>query len=105
MPSREPLDTMMETFSILSVMVVILSGSDAAAGLGDSGDAGGQFGRALGEQLVELLDRDAGGLAECAHGGAGALVGVFGADELQHLPVPVGQLADPRIAGDLRRHF
>ena len=29
---------------------------DAAAGLGDAGDLGGELGRALGEQLVELLD-------------------------------------------------
>ena len=55
-------DTMIETFSIVPDMryrPFRVVGSDAAAGLGDAGDLGGELGRALGEQLVELLDRDA----------------------------------------------
>ena len=46
---------------------------DAAARLGDAGDLRGQFRGPLGEELVELLDRDARGLAEHAHGRTGAL--------------------------------
>ena len=71
-----------KTFSMaLSVMVdsvrsfvgcggvdAVPAGSDAAAGLGDAADLGRELGRALGEQLVQLLDGHSRGLAQGADG-------------------------------------
>src|SRR6516162_3560394 len=112
MPSSEPLDTMMETFSILpfSVTASLLmshrpSGSDAAAGLGDAGDLRGELGRSLGEELVQLLDAYSRGLAQRAHAGPGALFRVLVPHELHHPPVLLGQRADAALLGDLRRHL
>src|ERR1022692_5246606 len=105
MPSREPLETMIETFSMLASMTGPSSRwSDAAARLGNAGDPGSGLGRALGEQLVELLDGDAGGLAQDADRGPGALGLVVGAHEPDDLPVPWRQVLDARGPGDLRGH-
>src|SRR3954452_12717989 len=71
-PSSEPFEMMIETFSMVSAMSVVLS--DAAAGLRDSGDLGGDLRGTLGEQLVELLDRHAARLAEHADGRPGAVL-------------------------------
>src|SRR6266536_2609708 len=104
MPSSEPLETTIATFSIVfgsaasscgcSSMVVIglRSFLDAAAGLGDAADLGGQLGRALGEELVELLDRNPRLLAERAdrRGGAGGEIAL--AHEPDDLPMPLGQI-------------
>src|SRR5271165_7495853 len=102
----------METFSIGSLMTVLLPrgtagggpGSYAASGLGDAGDECGRLGRALREQLVELLDRHARGLSEDPDGRTGALLGVLGPHELDDPPVLLGQLFDPGLAGDLGGH-
>src|ERR1039457_1597946 len=105
-PSREPFHTMIETFSMVASMTNDrpLGASDAAAWLGDPGDLGGGLGRPLGEELVELLDGDAGGLAEHADGGAGSLGLVFGAHEPDDLPVPRREFVDALGLGDLWRH-
>src|ERR1022692_103359 len=97
---------MIETFSMVASMTNDrpLGGSDAAAWLGDPGDPGGGLGRSLGEELVQLLDADAGGLAEDADGGTGPLGLVFGAHEPDDLPVPRRQLVDAGRLGDLWRH-
>src|SRR5215831_19837890 len=157
MPSSDPLDTMIETFSMLPSMAELLSlaarrgraavvlcrvipggpgrpvvprrapggaaragdaapghppggpappgGSDAAPGLGDAGHLGGDLGRALREQLVQLLDADPGGLAQDPDRRPGALLLVLVPHELDDLPVPVGQLIDALGHGDLRRHL
>src|SRR5512146_1538789 len=98
----------METFSILAAMVVPSfprAGSDAAAGLGNAGDLRGELGRALGEELVELLDGHAGGLAERPDGGPGALFLVLVPHEPDDLPVLPGELGDALGGGDLRGHL
>src|SRR6266508_5473412 len=97
-PSREPLEMTIETFSMLSA-IVMCPFSDAAARLGNAGDAGGDLRRALGKQLVQLLDRDTGGLAENPHRRAGALGEVLGAHEADDLPVGVGQPVDAFAPG------
>src|ERR1700687_2538523 len=102
MPSSEPLEMMIETFWIAVSMAdrpvrsssVSGSRSDAAAGLGNSGDLGGGLGRAFREELVQRLYGDAGGLAEPADGGPGPLGLVLGAHEPDSLPVPRRQLVD-----------
>src|ERR1039458_7654627 len=105
MPSSEPLETMIETFSMLASMTGPSSRwSDAAARLGDAGDPGGGLGRSLGEELVQLLDAHAGGLAEDADGGTGSLGLVLGPHEPDDLPVPGRQGLDAGRFGDLRRH-
>src|ERR1017187_855494 len=97
---------MIETFSMVASMTHDrpLGALDAAARLGNAGDLGGGLGRPLREELVELLDGDAGGLAEDADGGAGSLGLVFGAHEPDDLPVPRRQLLDALGFGDLCRH-
>ena len=56
---------------------------------------------ALGEQLVELLDRDPGGLAEAADGRSRAALQIGLAHEVDDLPVAIGQLLDAVRARDL----
>src|SRR5213076_319580 len=74
---------------------------DAAAGLGDAADLGGELRGALGEELVELFDRHARLLTERAdrRGGAGAEVAL--AHEPDDQPVALAQLGDPVLARDL----
>src|SRR5918994_4771042 len=111
MPSSEPLEMTIATFSIVSgsvasvvgcasSSVMVCSFLDAALGLGDAADLGGELGRSLGEELIELLDRDAGFLAERADGGRGAGCEVALAHELDDEPVPVGQLGDAVLGGN-----
>src|SRR6266540_6612498 len=111
MPSSEPLEMTIATFSIVfgsaasscgcsSVVAIVRSFLDAAAGLGDAADLGGQLGRAFGEELVELLDRHARLLAERADRGRGAGGEEAVAHELDDQPVPLGQLRDPVLGGD-----
>src|SRR6266516_6594021 len=102
MPSSEPLEMTIATFSIVfgtavsscgcsSVVVIVLrSFLDAAAGLRDAADLGGQLGRAFGEELVELLDRHARLLAERADRGGGAGGEITLAHEADDQPVPLG---------------
>src|SRR3569833_2157931 len=109
MPSRDPLDTMMETFSMVSPTTTwsfleAAARSDAAVGFGDAGDLRGGLGRAFGEEPVELLDRDAGGLAECSYGRAGAVGGVLGAHEVDDFPVLGGEFVDAEVFGELGCH-
>src|ERR1035441_6905130 len=104
MPSSEPLETMIETFSMLASMTGPSSRwSDAAARLGDAGDPGGGLGRSLGEELVQLLDAHAGGLAEDADGGSGALGLVLGPHEPDDLPVPRGPARRQPLPRDATR--
>src|SRR5436309_3353518 len=115
MPSSEPFEMTIATFSIVfgsaatvcsSSSVMVCSLLDAAFGLGDAADLGGELGRALGEELVELLDRDAGLLAERADRRSGAGGEVALAHESDDEPVPIGQLGDAVLGcdrlGDLR---
>src|SRR6266545_3781015 len=103
MPSSEPLEMAIATFSIVcgsagavcgcsSSTVMAYSFLDAAFGLGDAADLGGELGRALGEELVELLDRHARLLAERADRGGGAGGQITLAHELDDEPVPLVQL-------------
>src|SRR6266498_1381370 len=111
MPSSEPLEMTIATFSIVSgsegsvfgcssSSVMVSSFLDAALGLGDAADLGGKLGRPLGEELVELLDGDAGFLAERADRGGGSGGEVALAHELDDEPVAVGQLGDAVLGGD-----
>src|SRR5215207_4328248 len=70
MPSSEPMEITIETLTIVSdsagmsggcssSSVIVRSFLDAALRLGNAADLGGELGRPLGEELVELLDRDA----------------------------------------------
>src|SRR5690348_5228326 len=83
-------------------MVVLLS--DAATRLGDAGDLVCYHCRALGEQLVELLHRHAGGLAQHPHRRAGALLEVLATHELDDAPVMLRELIDAFGRGELRGH-
>src|SRR5215510_12404428 len=94
MPSSEPLEMTIDTFSIGAAVVAMLASSDAAAGLGDPGDAGGDLGRALREQLEQPLHRDPGGPAERPQRGAAALGQVLGPHEADDPPVLVGDWID-----------
>src|SRR5262245_55466112 len=95
---------MMEIFSIRS-MTAVPSWSDAAAGLGDAGDARGELGRPLGKQLVQLLDAHPRGLAKHPHRRPSPLRRVLTAHERDDPPVPLRQLADIRLTRDLRAHL
>src|SRR5207247_8966702 len=84
MPSREPFETTIETFSIVLgsearnpssrwsgvYIIVISSSSDTAFRLRNSADPGGELGRPLGEERVQLLDGDSGLLAQRADRGS-----------------------------------
>src|SRR6266498_5157444 len=111
MPSSEPFETTIATFSIVcgsvasscgcsSVVIGVRSFLDAAAWLGDAADLGGELGGTFGEELVELLDRDARLLAERADRGGGAGGEEPVAHELDDQPVALGQLGDPVLGGD-----
>src|SRR3569833_1789948 len=109
MPSRDPLDTMMETFSMASPTTTwsfleAAARSDAAVGFGDAGDLRGGLGRAYGEEPVELLDRDAGGLAKCSYGRAGAVGGVLGAHEVYDKPKQNRKNNEAKVFGELGCH-
>src|SRR5665213_1175187 len=98
---------MMDTFSIVSTTLHTplccrspvgrgcAERSDAAARLGDARDLRRQLGRALREELVQLLHRDARGLAQYPDGRPGALGLILGPHESDDGPVPVGQEVDP----------
>src|SRR6516165_10913936 len=73
---------------------------DAALGLGDAADLGGELGRPLWEELVELLHRNARFLAERADRGGAAGCEVALAHEADDKPVAVGQLGDAVVARD-----
>src|SRR5207245_589706 len=95
-----------ETFSIVvgsnsvavtgcsSSSVIVCSFLDAAAGLRDPGDLRGELRRALREELVELLDGDAGLLAERADRRRGARLQIAVAHEVHNEPVTGGQFLD-----------
>src|SRR6266536_327810 len=106
MPSSEPLEMTIATFSIVfgtavsscgcsSVVVIVLrSFLDAAAGLRDAADLGGELGRAFGEELVELLDRHARLLAERADRRRVTGREVALGNDLADQPVPLGQFGN-----------
>src|SRR5664279_3972959 len=100
MPSREPLEMTIETFPIVSGPEAAAAGCssssvicprflDAAARLRTAGDLGRELRRALGEQLVELLDRHARELSEGTDRRRRAVLEVGVAHEADDLPVPV----------------
>src|SRR6266508_5061068 len=110
-PSSEPLETTIATFSIVagstaagrgsvSSSVIVRSFLDAALGLRDAADLGGELGRPLGKELVELLDRDAGFLAERADARRRPRGEVALAHEAHDEPVAIGQLGNAVLAGD-----
>src|ERR1044071_6975875 len=112
MPSREPCDTTIDTF-VIGVGCASAGGSGRAAGVGSTvavmasllrysllvsgcrrswgralrGPLGGGLGGPLGEELIELFDRDAGILAERADRGSGAALQVGLPHEANHEPV------------------
>src|SRR5579862_1638492 len=105
MPSSEPLEMTIATFSIVaasgvrgwvcsSVSVIACPSLDAALRLRDPADLGCELCRALGKDLVELLDGHAGFLAERPDRGSVARCEVAVAHEADDEPVPLGQL-DP----------
>src|SRR5215469_14208355 len=102
---------MMETFSIFADMWlfsfprVSACGSDAAARLGNPGDLRRFLRWPVREQLVKLLDGNAGGLAEHADGRAGTLGVVLVPHELDDLPVPFGELGEALLAGQQWSHL
>src|SRR5579859_1789856 len=111
MPSRDPFEMTIETFSMVSVMTVSFRStrswcrrSDAAAWLGNAGDLGCDLGRALGEQLVQLLDGHARRLAERANGWAVAGGEVLIAHEPDDLPMRVGDVLDSLAVGEFGNH-
>src|SRR5690348_9004979 len=98
MPSRDPFETTIDTFSIASRVAGATSGcssssvmsspsSDAAVRLRDAADLRGELRRALGEELVQLLDRDAGLLAERPYRRGGARLQITVAHEVDDEPV------------------
>src|SRR4249919_308021 len=113
MPSREPFETTIATFSIVvgsvsatsgwSRVYVIISCSflDAALRLGDAADLGGELRRTLGKELVELLDGDSGLLAERTNRRRGARREEPLPHEVDDEPVPGRQLRDPVRPRDL----
>src|SRR6266542_6950135 len=98
MPSSEPFETTIATFSIVcgsvasscgcsSVVIGLRSFLDAAAGLGDAADLGGELGGAFGEELVELFDRHARLFAERADRGGVSGHQIAAAHEVDDQPV------------------
>src|SRR5438105_9992842 len=90
--------------SMVIVVMVVLSLSDASAWLGDPGDARGHLCRALGKQLVQLLDGHARCFAEHPHSRPGSLLQVFLSHETDHLPVAIGERRDALLRGELGHH-
>src|SRR6266511_1350450 len=120
MPSSEPLETTIATFSIVagstaagrgsvSSSVIVRSFLDAALGLRDAADLGGELGRPLGKELVELLDRDAGFLAERAdarrrpRGEVALGNAVLAGDSLGDLLVPLLGIGQEALGVDVDR--
>src|SRR6266545_7461421 len=114
MPSSEPLEMTIATFSIVfgsaasscgcsSVVAILRSYLDAAFGLGDAADLGGELGRAFGEELVELLDRHARLLAERADRGRVAGGERTLAHEPDDQPMPLGQVGNAVLGCDCAR--
>src|SRR6266508_11820 len=112
MPSSDPFDTTIETFSIVfgtsstrgassSCVISSTSSLDAAVRLRDAADLRGELRRTLREQLVQLLDRNARLLAERPDRRSGAGVQVALAHEANDQPVARRQLGDAVLAGDL----
>src|ERR1700674_4766978 len=90
--------------SIAMVAMIRSSLSDAAARLRNSGDARGDLCRPFGKELVQLLNRHSGRLAQYAHGRPGSLLQVLAAHEADDLPVPVGEVGDALEPGERRHH-
>jgi len=110
-PSSEPLETMIDTFSIGSLMGTFLfdrmplARLDAATRLGNSGDLGSCLGWTLRKQLVELLDRDARGLCRGPErSGRFPSLCTRPRMNLNDLPVVLGKHVDALCLGDLRCH-
>src|SRR6266511_2677268 len=112
MPSSEPFDTTIATFSIVSGSIASSCGCSsssvnvssllhAAFGLGDAADLGCELGGALREELVELLDRDARFLAERADRRCRAGREIAVAHEPDDEPVAVAERGDAVLACDL----
>src|SRR5579872_570799 len=141
MPSSEPLEMMIETFSMVAGLAAVFSATisvaivctpywrcslcqdlsnrspahpgepaaepallDAAAGFRDSGDPGRDLGRPLREELIQVLDRDVGALAERPHRRSRPFLEVLLAHEPNHLPVLFGQWIDAFAARQLGYH-
>src|SRR6478672_6899948 len=89
----------------VSVTVMSLSftrASHAAVRLGEPRDVGELLGRLLGEQLEQGLGRDPADDADAAQGRGLALLRVVLAQEVDRLPVLVGEL-DPDLRGERLR--
>ncbi len=86
-----------------SSLCVVVARSDAAVWLRETGDVGHLLGRLLGEELEELLGRDASGDGHAAQGRRLALGGEVLAQEVDRLPVLVRQL-DADLGGQGLAH-
>src|ERR1039458_10353936 len=94
---------MIETFSILSLMMAPVS--DATTRFGDAGDLGRDLRWALREQLIELFDRDARSLAEDPDGRSGPLGEVLGPHETDDLPMCLRHRVDALPTSELGNHL
>src|SRR6266511_2699619 len=74
--------------------------SYAPLGLRNTADLGGELGRALWKELVQLFDRDSRLLAQRADGRGGAGCEVALAHEAHDEPVALGERVDARLARD-----
>src|SRR5512146_224230 len=97
-PSSDPLEMMIETFSMVSDMD---RASDAAVWLGDAADLRGELGGTLREELVQFLDRHAGFLAEGSNARRVARREESVAHESHDLPMLVRQLGYAALVRDL----
>src|SRR5665213_3548678 len=117
MPSSDPFEMTIATFwtastagaangvSSRTLVMVVLPFLDAAARLRDAADLRCELRGPLREELVQLLDGDAGLLAERANRRRGAARQEPLAHELDHEPMPVRKLRDPGLMGDPLREL
>src|ERR1035437_252050 len=77
---------------------------DAPPWLGYSGDPRSHLCGSLGKQLVQLLDRYAGGLAKHSHGRTGSVLLELPAHEPDDLPVAVGEIGNAFFARQSWNH-
>src|SRR5437016_4567834 len=101
-PSSDPRETMMETFLILSGWSDITLSSNAAHRFRVTGNFRGFLDLTLREQRIKVFRRNAADFVHSAHAGYDPLFLEILVDELDHLPMGVGQ-GDSRFLRQCRR--